>query len=55
MGDQDTWSTAAVTAELLACLDDPVVLELAGVGHMPNLERPEAFNEALEAFLCSST
>jgi pimeloyl-ACP methyl ester carboxylesterase len=55
VGDRDTWSTAAVTAELLACLTDPVVLELEGVGHMPNLERPEAFNEALEAFLCSST
>jgi pimeloyl-ACP methyl ester carboxylesterase len=51
VGDQDTWSTADVTAELVACLREPSVLVLEGVGHMPNLERPAAFNEALEAFL----
>jgi pimeloyl-ACP methyl ester carboxylesterase len=57
VGDRDIWSTAAVTAELVGCLTSPRVLELEGVGHMPNLERPHAFNAALEAFLgaCSST
>ncbi|WP_157592054.1 alpha/beta fold hydrolase [Solirubrobacter soli] len=51
VGDHDTWSTAEVTAELVGCLREPEVLVLEGVGHMPNLERPEAFNAALSAFL----
>ncbi len=51
VGDQDIWSTAAVTAELVGCLTAPRVLELEGVGHMPNLERPDAFNAALADFL----
>ena len=33
---------------------EPEVLVLEGVGHMPNLEQPEAFNAGLEAFLRSS-
>jgi pimeloyl-ACP methyl ester carboxylesterase len=50
-GTDDVWSTAAVTAELVASLPAATVLSLPGVGHMPNLEAPERFNEALAAFL----
>ena len=53
VGDQDIWSTAAVTAELVGCLTAPRVLELERVGHMPNLERPDAFNAALADFLAA--
>lgn len=50
-GTHDLWSTAEVTAQLVACLRDPTTLELEGVGHLPNVEAPEPFNAALLAFL----
>ena len=51
VGDRDTWSDAAVTDELAASLRRPDRLVLPGVGHLPNLERPELFNAALARFL----
>jgi 3-oxoadipate enol-lactonase len=30
-------------------------VELEGVGHLANLERPEAFNAALDSFLTART
>jgi 3-oxoadipate enol-lactonase len=51
VGDRDTWSDAAVTDELVASLRRPARLVLPGVGHLPNLERPELFSTALARFL----
>jgi 3-oxoadipate enol-lactonase len=51
VGDEDTWSDAAVTEELVASLRRPELLVLPGVGHLPNLERPERFNAELARFL----
>ena len=51
VGDRDTFSTAAVTDELVGCLREPAVVVLGGVGHLPNLERPGDFNEHLLGFL----
>jgi 3-oxoadipate enol-lactonase len=51
VGDRDTWSDAAVTQELVASLRRPRLLVLPGVGHLPNLERPERFNAELASFL----
>jgi 3-oxoadipate enol-lactonase len=51
VGDQDTWSDATVTQELVASLRRPQLLVLPGVGHLPNLERPEEFNADLARFL----
>src|SRR5215469_4615831 len=51
VGDHDTFSTAAVTDELVSCLHEPDVVVLSGVGHLPNLERPGDFNERLLGFL----
>jgi pimeloyl-ACP methyl ester carboxylesterase len=34
--------------------DPPRVLSLPGVGHLPNLERPDDFNRELLAFLDAS-
>jgi pimeloyl-ACP methyl ester carboxylesterase len=51
VGERDAWSTAEVTEELVGCLADPRLLVLPDVGHLPNLERPEEFNAALETFL----
>jgi 3-oxoadipate enol-lactonase len=50
-GDHDSYSTAEITSELAACLPDPDVVVMEGVGHLPNLERPDAFNAHLLRFL----
>ena len=50
-GTCDPWSTAIVTADLAGCLRAPRILSLPDVGHLPNVEAPARFNEALEAFL----
>jgi pimeloyl-ACP methyl ester carboxylesterase len=50
-GDHDSYSTAEVTSELAGCLRDPEVVLLEGVGHLPNLECPDEFNQHLLRFL----
>jgi 3-oxoadipate enol-lactonase len=50
-GDRDSYSTAEITAELARCLPGAEVVVLVGVGHLPNLERPDVFNEHLLRFL----
>ena len=50
-GDRDSYSTAEITAELAGCLPGAEVVVLDGVGHLPNLERPDVFNEHLLCFL----
>jgi 3-oxoadipate enol-lactonase len=50
-GDHDGYSTAEVTSELVGCLRDPEVVLLKDVGHLPNLEQADAFNDHLLAFL----
>jgi 3-oxoadipate enol-lactonase len=50
-GDQDGYSTAEVTSELVSCLPDPEVVLLKGAGHLPNLEQTDTFNDHLLAFL----
>jgi 3-oxoadipate enol-lactonase len=49
--DHDSYSTAEITRELAGCLPDPEVVLLEGIGHLPNLEQPDAFNEHLLSFL----
>jgi pimeloyl-ACP methyl ester carboxylesterase len=53
-GDHDSYSTAEITSELAGCLPDPEVVVMEGVGHLPNLERPDAFNTYLLRFLASA-
>jgi 3-oxoadipate enol-lactonase len=50
-GDHDSYSTAEITGELAGCLPGPEVVIMEGVGHLPNLERTDAFNEHLMGFL----
>jgi 3-oxoadipate enol-lactonase len=50
-GTADPWSTPAVTADIVACLSNPRLVLLDGVGHLPNLEAEAEFNQALSAFL----
>jgi pimeloyl-ACP methyl ester carboxylesterase len=50
VGDHDAYSTKEVTDQLVAALPSPEVLILEGVGHFPNLEAPERFDDAVRAF-----
>jgi 3-oxoadipate enol-lactonase len=49
-GDHDAYADEAVVAQLVGALPAPKVVRLAGVGHLPNLEAPAAFDAALRAF-----
>ena len=51
VGDEDTFTTRADAQSMHTLLQDSQLLWLPGVGHMPNLERPEVFNTALADFL----
>lgn len=50
-GDEDTYTTREDAERLAAALRHGRLVWLAGVGHLPNLERPEAFDRELLAFL----
>jgi pimeloyl-ACP methyl ester carboxylesterase len=49
-GDKDGFASEEVVRQLVESLPDPEVLLLPGVGHLPNLEEPAAFDEAVRAF-----
>jgi pimeloyl-ACP methyl ester carboxylesterase len=50
-GTADPWSTAEVTAEIVASLQRPRLVAIDGAGHLPNLEAAGEFNESLHTFL----
>jgi 3-oxoadipate enol-lactonase len=50
-GSADPWSDQAVTAEITAHLKRPEQVVIDGVGHLPNLEAQDEFNNVLRAFL----
>jgi 3-oxoadipate enol-lactonase len=50
-GSADPWSDQEVTAEIIAHLKRPEQIMIDGVGHLPNLEAQDEFNDALRAFL----
>jgi 3-oxoadipate enol-lactonase len=49
-GDHDAFADEAVVAELVAALPDPEIVRLPGIGHLPNLEAPAAFDAAVRRF-----
>lgn len=51
VGSQDAFTTRADADRMRTLLGDAELLWIDGVGHMPNLEHPEAFNAALVHFL----
>lgn len=51
VGDEDAFTTLEDAQGMHALIKGSRLLPLHGVGHMPNLERPAAFNAALEEFL----
>ena len=50
-GSKDKNAPAPMMAKMSAYIPSATYLELEGVGHLVNLERPEAFNTALDQFL----
>jgi 3-oxoadipate enol-lactonase len=50
-GSADPWSDHQVTAEIIAHLKRPEAVVIEGVGHLPNLEAEDEFNDVLRAFL----
>lgn len=51
VGDEDHFTTRQDAEQMHALLESSRLMWLRGVGHMPNLERPAAFNAALDEFL----
>lgn len=52
--DRDINAHLASTLAVLRDKPDARVVELTGVGHFANMERPTAFNQVLDAFLCDA-
>ncbi len=50
-GAHDRVTPPAVLRQMAASIRGSVPVELAGVGHLPHLEAPDAFDQALLAFL----
>jgi 3-oxoadipate enol-lactonase len=51
VGSADPWSDQEVTAEIIAYLKRPEQVVIDGVGHLPNLEARDQFNDVLRGFL----
>jgi 3-oxoadipate enol-lactonase len=50
-GSKDKNAPAPMMAKMATHIPSATYLELEGVGHLANLERPDAFNTALDQFL----
>ncbi|MEU1849429.1 alpha/beta hydrolase [Streptomyces sp. NPDC019990] len=51
VGADDTYTPVSDARAMHAALPDSALHVIEGTAHMPNLERPDAFNTALRAFL----
>jgi 3-oxoadipate enol-lactonase len=50
-GSKDNNAPAPMMAKMATYISSATYIELDGVGHLANLERPDAFNAALDQFL----
>jgi 3-oxoadipate enol-lactonase len=50
-GTKDKNAPAPMMAKMASYIPSATYVELEGVGHLVNLERPRAFNAALDQFL----
>ncbi|MFI8517568.1 alpha/beta fold hydrolase [Streptomyces sp. NPDC085481] len=55
VGRDDTYTPVAEAEAMHALLPDATLAVIEGAAHLPNLERPEEFDAALDAFLSSLT
>lgn len=53
-GSKDNNAPAPMMAKMASLIPSASYVEMAGVGHLANLERPDAFNAVLDQFLESS-
>ncbi|MGY8685441.1 alpha/beta hydrolase [Bradyrhizobium sp. UFLA05-153] len=53
-GSRDNNAPAPMMAKMAGYVRSARYVELAGIGHLANLERPDAFNAAIDDFLISS-
>jgi 3-oxoadipate enol-lactonase len=53
-GSKDKNAPAPMMAKMASYIPSATYVELEGVGHLVNLERPKAFNAALDRFLTTS-
>jgi pimeloyl-ACP methyl ester carboxylesterase len=53
VGDQDVFTKRADADPMQALLQGSELLWMEGVGHLPNLERPSVFNDAVRRWLWS--
>jgi len=51
VGEKDGLTPPARVRELAALVQGSTLREIPGAAHLPNLERPEAFNAAVQAWL----
>ncbi len=51
VGDQDSLTPPPRAREMKQLLQSGELVEIRGAGHLPNLEKPDAFNQALDSFL----
>jgi 3-oxoadipate enol-lactonase len=51
VGRQDEFTPVAKAEEMHAALPNSKLVIIEDAGHMPNLERPEEFNEIMAGFL----
>jgi len=50
-GSKDKNAPAPMMAKMASYIPSATYLEIEGTGHLVNLERPDAFNTALDQFL----
>lgn len=51
VGREDTYTPVSDAEEMHAAVPDSTLTVIEGAAHLPNLERPDAFNKALTSFL----
>lgn len=53
VGEEDEYTPVAVAEKMHSIIHGSTLAVIPGAGHLPNLERPEEFNDALERFLAT--
>jgi pimeloyl-ACP methyl ester carboxylesterase len=54
VGEEDTLTPPARSREMKSLLQAGELCVIPGAGHLPNMEKPEVFNKALDSFLARS-
>ncbi|MEU4744589.1 alpha/beta fold hydrolase [Actinosynnema sp. NPDC023658] len=55
VGEEDEYTPVAVAQRMHSTIPGAALVVIPGAGHLPNLERPEEFTDAVERFLATLT